>query len=139
MSGLLCCYFEHISLPACAPVVDWGLEQPGALVWLLLQANWTLCGALVLEKECDCPRGFSAASINRLDCLLMPNCGAGAGMVGALLLLVWAVWPIHRILVLEQGMGFPTGSRLSFAFPGPLELFRANADWCFWVLGLSDA
>lgn len=52
MSGLPCCYFEHISLPACVPVVDRGLEQPGTLVRLLLQANLILCGVLVLKKEC---------------------------------------------------------------------------------------
>ena len=62
---------------------------------LLLQANLTLCGALVAEKGDDCPQGFAAADLNRLDHLLGRGCEAGAGRDAALLLLVQAELTSH--------------------------------------------
>lgn len=67
--------------------MNWGLEQPGALVWLLLQANWTVV-LRFWRRSVIAHGGFAA--VNRLDHLLLLHCGAGTGMVGALLLLVWA-------------------------------------------------
>ena len=52
-------------------------------------------------------RSVIAAAVNRLDHLLVPDCRAGVGMVGTLLLLVWDEWTTHQYLDAGVGDGAP--------------------------------